>query len=70
VGHFEKARTLARVAQRLEEGLALDREEVRTTGYSAALHSKEFAAVIEEIFGELYACLDTMRQVLKAVYPN
>lgn len=70
LGHFEKAITLTRVAQRLEEGLALDREEVETTGYSAALRSKEFAAVVEEIFGELYACLDTMRQVLKAVYPK
>lgn len=70
VGHFEKARTLTRVARRLEEGLALDREEVATQGYSAALRSEEFAAVVEEIFGELYASLDTMRQVLKVAYPK
>jgi hypothetical protein len=68
VGHFRKAAALNRVARRLEEGLALDREEARTQGYSDARRSEEFAAVVEEVFGELYACLDCTRQVLKAVY--
>lgn len=70
VGHFAKAVALKRVARRLEEGLAMDREEARTQGYSDARLSEEFAAVVEEIFGELYACLDCTRQVLKAVYPK
>lgn len=70
VGHFKKAITLLAVAQDLEEGLRLDREEVLERGFSTAVRSERFAAVVEEIFGELYACLDTMRQVLKAVYPK
>ena len=70
VGHFRKAAALKRVARRLEEGLALDRDEVQTQGYSEARRSEEFAAVVEEVFGELYACLDCARQVLKVVYPK
>ncbi len=50
--------------------MALDREEVRARGYSDAHRSEEFAAVVEEVFGELYSCLDSTRQVLKAVYPK
>lgn len=70
VGHFGKAAALARVGRRLQGGLDADREEAMSRGYSDATRSEEFAAVIEEIFGELYACLDTMRQVLNVVYPK
>ena len=70
VGHFKKAMTLRAVARGLQEGLRLDREEALERGFSGAARSEQFAAVVEEIFGELYACLDTTRQVLKAVYPK
>lgn len=70
VGHFGKAMALTRVGRRLQDGLEADGEEAMTRGYSDAKRSEEFAAVVEEIFGELYACLDTMRQVLKVVYPK
>lgn len=70
VGYFFKALTLARVARRLEGDIELDVKEIEAQGYSEASHSEEFAAVVEEVFGELYACLDTTRQVLKVVYPR
>lgn len=66
--HFQRALTLRRVAEKLAPNLRLDNEELAQKGYTAALNSQEFSAVVEEVFTELYSSIDCTRKVIVAIY--
>ncbi|VVE51396.1 hypothetical protein PCE31106_04686 [Pandoraea cepalis] len=68
--HFQKAVTLRRVASKLASNLRLDNDELAQKGYTAALNSQEFSAVVEEVFTELYSSIDCARKVIVAIYGN
>lgn len=67
-GHFQKALTLRNLAKRLEPNLAIDESEIQEKGYTPANYSMEFAAVIEEVFTELYSSIDCTRKVIVSIY--
>ena len=66
--HLEKYRTFAGLANKLIPGFEVDREQVENNGYSPAIHSKEFAAVVESCVCELYSTLDGVRDVIFVIY--
>lgn len=66
-GHIQKYFTLRTLAERLIPSLQEDLRELEEQRYTPASRSKELAAVIETLFCELYASLDCMREVLRAV---
>jgi hypothetical protein len=66
-GHFRKYSTLRTLAERLAPGIREDVAELQERDYTAAPRSREVAAVVESLFCELYASLDCMREVLRAV---
>jgi hypothetical protein len=68
--HLAKFTVLAGLANRLGERLAEDQAELDQKGHSPAIRSKEFAALIESLFCELYAVLDGVRRTLYAAYRN
>ena len=68
--HLAKYTVLAGLANRLKDRLAEDAAELDETGYSSASRSKEFAALVESLFCELYAALDGTRHVLHAAFKN
>ncbi|MBI2769187.1 MAG: hypothetical protein HYX47_06170 [Burkholderiales bacterium] len=68
--HFEKALTLYRLSQKLQTNLSQDQEELRVKGYTPASNAREFSAVIEEVFTELYSSIDCTRKVLVSIYRN
>ncbi len=68
--HFQKALTLRRVAEKLAPNLHLDNEELAQKGFTAALNSQEFSAVVEEVFTELYSSIDCVRKIVIAIYGN
>jgi hypothetical protein len=62
--HLEKFRILAGLANRLALDLHLDHAEVEASGYSPAIRSKEYAAIVESLVTTLYSVLDGLRQTL------
>ena len=66
--HLEKYRTFAGLANKLIPGFEVDREQVEIDGYSPAIHSKEFAAIVESCICELYSTLDGVRDVIFVIY--
>lgn len=60
--HLAKFNVLAGLARRLKEQLAEDEAELAERGHSSARRSKEFAALVEALFCELYAALDGVRR--------
>lgn len=66
--HLEKYRTFAGLANKLIPGFEVDREQIESDGFSPAVHSKEFAAVVESCVCELYSALDGVRDVIFTVY--
>lgn len=66
--HMAKFTVLAGLANRLTDQLVEDSAELTEKGYSPAIRSKEFAALIESLFCELYAALDGVRRTLYAAY--
>lgn len=67
-GHFQKYTILMELAQRLAQKMVEDEEELKKLGYSRAIRSKEFAAIMETLFCELYSAVDCTRQVIGAIY--
>jgi hypothetical protein len=67
--HFRKARVLRSLAMRMTATLAVDRQQLADKGYTPAEHAVELAAVVENVFTELYSAVDCARQVLSARYP-
>lgn len=68
--HFSKFSVLAGLANRLRKELPQDETELEEHGYSPASRSKEYAALVESLFCELYASLDGIRRTLFAAYRN
>jgi hypothetical protein len=66
--HLAKFAILAGLAKRLKERLTEDQAELAEKGHTPAIRSKEFAALIEALFCELYAALDGVRRTLYAAY--
>jgi hypothetical protein len=62
--HLEKFSVLAGLANRLKDQLAEDATELAERGHTPASRSKEFAALVEALFCELYAVLDGIRRTL------
>lgn len=67
-GHIQKFSILASLANRLQQGLSEDEQELRREGYSPVLRSQEYAAVVESLVCELYAALDGLRGALHYIY--
>jgi hypothetical protein len=68
--HLSKFGVLAGLANWLKERLPEDQAELAEKGHTPATRSKEFAALIESLFCELYAALDGVRRTLYAAYRN
>jgi hypothetical protein len=68
--HLAKYTVLARLANRLKDRLSEDDAELAETGFSSASRSKEFAALVESLFCELYSALDGTRHALHAAFKN
>lgn len=68
--HTAKYRVLAGLANRLRQQLNEDDAELKSKGHSSAIRSKEYAALIETMFCELYASLDGIRRLLFAAFRN
>ena len=68
--HLSKFGVLAGLANRLKERLPEDQAELAEKGYTPAIRSREFAALVESLFCELYAALDGVRRTLYAAYKN
>jgi len=67
--HFRKAMVLRSLAIRMMATLAIDRQQLAEKGYTPAEHAVELAAVVENVFTELYSAVDCARQVFSARYP-
>lgn len=66
--HLSKFQHLARLASRMRPTLSEDETELIESGYTQAHRSHEYAAVIETLFCELYACLDGVRRSIYGTY--
>nr|WP_315428072.1 hypothetical protein [uncultured Albidiferax sp.] len=66
--HFRKASVLFGLARKLIPNLSQDREQLQTHGFTPALNSKEFSAVVEGVFTELYSSIDCARKVIVATH--
>jgi len=64
--HYDKAQLLISVARKLAPNVSLDRTQLNTQGYTAGQNAREFSAVIEEVFTELYSVVDCTRKVIVA----
>jgi len=68
--HFHKATILFDLARKLIPNLALDESQLRSHGFTPAANSKEFSAVVEGVFLELYSAVDCSRKVIVATHRN
>jgi hypothetical protein len=68
--HLEKFDLLVGLVNRLRPHLNEDLGELDRDGYTLNLRHKEFAALSEILFCELYSCLDGVRRTLYAVYKD
>lgn len=66
--HFKKASILYGLAVRLLPNLQIDEQELSATGHTPASNSAELAAVVEEVFTELYASVECARKVVTDIY--
>jgi len=64
LNHFRKAVVLRNLAEKLRSNIEIDRNQLREKGYTAAENSSESAAVIENIFTELYSAIDCTRKII------
>lgn len=67
--HFRKALVLRDLALRLAPNLLIDQEQLNSRGYTAGEHAVELAAVIENVFTELYSSVDCARKIVSFRYP-
>jgi len=66
--HFKKAVILRDLAEKLRPQIQIDRQQLQARGYTPAKYSAESAAVIENIFTELYSAIDCTRRVIVATH--
>lgn len=67
--HLRKAIVLRALAMRIKPTLAIDKQQLNEKGYTPADRATELAAVVENVFTELYSAVDCARKVLSARYP-
>lgn len=67
--HIRKALVLRALAIRIVPTLAIDRQQLNDKGYTPADNAVELAAVVENVFTELYSAVDCARKVLSGRYP-
>lgn len=68
INHFLKGLTLKDLALKLAPNLEKDQAQLAELGYSHAINSKEFSAVIESAFLEFYSSVDCTRMVVSEIY--
>lgn len=66
--HLSKFQHIANLANRLRPSLAEDASQLKEAGYTPAQRSHEYAALVETLFCELYACLDGLRRAIYGTY--
>lgn len=66
--HFMKSRRLIDLAIKLRPNLQIDHDQLEAHGFTPAANAEEIATVIEAAILELYATLDCMVKVLRAIY--
>lgn len=66
--HFQKALILHQLSIKLLPNLSKDEAEIQSKGYTPATNAKEFSAVLEEVFTELYSSIDCTRKVIVSIY--
>lgn len=66
--HFHKALTLQQLSIKLLPNLSKDEAELQSKGFTPATNAKEFSAVLEEVFTELYSSIDCTRKVIVSIY--
>lgn len=57
------------LAIRIAPALAIDRQQLNDKGYTPGDNAVELAAVVENVFTELYSAVDCARKVLRGRYP-
>lgn len=67
-GHLSKFRILVGLLNDQAPRLDQDRAELETYGYSRALRSKEFAALVETLICSLYSAIDGIRLAIYGAY--
>lgn len=67
-GHFNKAIALRNLAVKLAPNMKIDNAELKEKGFTNAVNSHEFSAVVEEVFTEFYSSIDCARKVIVAIY--
>ena len=67
-GHLHKAVLLRDLAIKMAPNLDIDREQLQARGFTPALNSREFSAVVEAILLDLYSSIDCSRKVLVSIY--
>jgi len=67
--HLRKAIVLRALAMRIKPTLASDKQQLNEKGYTSADRATELAAVVENVFTELYSAVDCARKILSARYP-
>jgi hypothetical protein len=68
LNHFRKAVVLRNLTERLRPNIEIDRQQLHQKGYTPAANSAESAAVIENIFTELYSAIDCTRKIIVATH--
>lgn len=66
--HFHKAILLRNLAIRLAPNLEQDLDQLNSQGYTGAESSREFSAVVESVFLELYSTVDCARKIVVSIY--
>lgn len=70
IDHLAKFDLLAGLANRIGPDLKKDQDELTRAGYTDSRFHREFAALVEVLVTELYACLDGLRRLLYSVFKN
>ncbi|MBX9346019.1 hypothetical protein K5M36_02860 [Chromobacterium vaccinii] len=70
INHFNKAATFKGLAERLKPNLLIDQKELQEHGFTPARNSQELSAVVEEIFTELYSCVDCTRKIIYELHKS
>jgi hypothetical protein len=68
LNHFRKAVVLRGLTERMRPSVQIDRHQFHEKGYTSNQNSAESAAVIENIFTELYSALDCTRRIIGATH--
>lgn len=68
--HFGKALILKRLADRIKPNMILDIEQLKSMGFTEAVYSQEYTAIIEGIMLELYSTIDCTVKIIYEIHRN